>query len=379
MHVLTLTPFYPSAGNDASGCFVAEPLARLSQFGVESTVIAAQPWYRKRLLANPEPPPAAWIRYFAMPYGLGLPSAGNFLSAKLLPTVRELHRVRPIDLIHAHGALPCGHAASVLCRRLKIPFVVTVHGFDAFMTNQVPGIRGQWCKRVSRQVYVSAGQVICISEKVRERVLAGVLVPTSVVYNGVDQEMFSSGPSQTETSGLLAVGNLIPIKGHDLLLRALAALNLGHSSFSCEFIGEGPERDRLRALTVSLGIADRVRFLGRQTRAQVAEAMRRCSVFALPSRYEGLGCVYLEAMSSGKPVIACSGQGIEEIIRHGVNGWLIESGSLSQLITALKTLMSDSQVRSQIGDAARATIVGGFTLTHQAGVLAQLYRKCASF
>ncbi len=137
MHVLTLTPFYPSAGNDASGCFIAEPLECLSQFGVECSVMAVQPWYRERVRTTPLAVPATWIRYFALPYGLGLSSAGAFLSAGLLSKVRDLHRVRPIHLIQAHGALPCGHAARLLSRKLRIPFVVTVHGLDAFMTNQV--------------------------------------------------------------------------------------------------------------------------------------------------------------------------------------------------------------------------------------------------
>ena len=71
----------------------------------------------------------------------------------------------------------------------------------------------------------------------------------------------------------------------------------------------GPKRPRLEKLALGLDIGERVRFRGRQSRAQVAEAMRSASVFALLSRYEGLGCVYLEAMSSGKPVIACRGHG----------------------------------------------------------------------
>ena len=114
-------------------------------------------------------------------------------------------------------------------------------------------------------------------------------------------------------------GNLIPIKGHDLLLRAFAAIQdrlpAISAALSLEIIGDGPERARLEQLAQELGIAAKVHFLGRQSRRAVADAMRRATVFALPSRYEGLGCVYLEAMSAGKPVIACQGQGIEEVIR----------------------------------------------------------------
>jgi glycosyltransferase involved in cell wall biosynthesis len=125
-----------------------------------------------------------------------------------------------------------------------------------------------------------------------------------------------------------------------------------------------------------LQIADRVQFLGRQSRLVVAQAMRRCAVFALPSRYEGLGCVYLEAMASGKPAIACRGQGIEEIIQHGNNGWLVEQGNLRELTEVLSQLLRDSGLRARIGAEARAAILARFTLAHQAQATAELYRSC---
>jgi glycosyltransferase involved in cell wall biosynthesis len=341
-------------------------------------VIAVQPVYHGRGQTSSTALPASWTRYLAIPGGLGLSSAGNFLFASLLFKVRKLHRSQPIDLIHAHAPLPCGHAAALLSRELGVPFVVTVHGLDAFMTNQVGGYAGQWCKRVSQTVYRRARLVVCISDKVREQVVQGAALPveTTVVYNGVDSRMFSpeSGPSSSST--ILSVGNLIPIKGHELLLSAFAAIQRCRPDVSLEIIGDGPERSRLRALVASLSLGGTVRFLGRQSRSQVAHAMRRCTLFALPSRYEGLGCVYLEAMSSGKPVVACRGQGIEEVIQVGTNGFLVDPGDLPSLTGALEALLENLDLRRRMGDAARQTILRGFTLAHQAGQLAELYREC---
>src|SRR5204862_6524822 len=166
----------------------------------------------------------------------------------------------------------------------------------------------------------------------RDQVTQGVSeVRASVVYNGTDTKMFSPTSIALSSSSILSVGNLIPIKGHELLLHAFADLCFDLQDLSCELIGEGPDRSRLTAVVAELNIADRVRFLGRQSRKQVADAMRRCAVFALPSRYEGLGCVYLEAMCAGKPVIACRGQGIEEIIEPGINGWLVDVNDVDEL------------------------------------------------
>jgi teichuronic acid biosynthesis glycosyltransferase TuaC len=380
MRVLTLTPFYPTASDDAAGCFVAEPLRELEDFGVNSCVVAVHPFHRRSPGSDAINPAAKWIAYPSILGGVGLASAGGFLYASLISKVRKLHRSQSIDVIHAHAALPCGHAAVLLSRELKIPCVVTVHGMDAFFDNQVHGFAGTWCKRVAQFVYRSASRVICISDKVSEKVADGAVVPvnTQIIYNSVDADAFSPAPAELLPSTILSVGNLIPIKGHELLLRALAAVLPSYPHISCEIIGDGPERNRLNRLATDFNIAGKVRFLGRQSRKQVAEAMRRCVLFALPSRYEGLGCVYLEAMSTEKPVIACRGQGIDGIIRHGSNGWLISPGNLQELVAALSALLQNRQLRRQIGEAARRTVLQDFTSAHQATQLALLYRECVA-
>jgi teichuronic acid biosynthesis glycosyltransferase TuaC len=378
LHVLTLTPFYPAQRDDAQGCFVAEPLLALAQQGVRNTVLAVQPFYRGRSSTPSSVVPAQWRRFPSFPGGFGLPSAGAFLFANILRRVRRLHRLTPVHVIHAHSALPCGHAAVLLNRELGIPFVVTVHGLDAFSANQVGGYAGGWCKRISQLVYRSASSVICVSEKVRDQVLEGSAAPvnTTVVYNGVDPEAFAPAKDKMASGVILSVGNLIPTKGHELLLRAFAAVHQEFPNSSCEIIGDGVELSRLRALAEELDIGEKVHFLGRRSRSQVADAMRHSTLFALPSRYEGLGCVYLEAMSAERPIIACRGQGIEEIIQHRRNGWLVGPGNLQELADALSVLLKDAELRQQIGGQARQTILESYTLTHQAEQLTRLYRRC---
>jgi glycosyltransferase involved in cell wall biosynthesis len=380
LHVLTLTPFYPTREDDASGCFVAEPLHSLAKTGIRHTVFAAQPIYRGSFQNADSAMPVQWVRYLSLPGGFGLPSAGAFLFARIVGKLRELHRVRPIDLIHAHGPLPCGHAAMLISEELRIPFVVSVHGLDAFSDVQVSGRAGAWCRRISQRTYRASRRVICISEHVREQVLEGLgrACRTSVVYNGVDPELFSpAAESLPARPVILSVGNLIPIKGHDVLIRALAAIAADFPEISLEVIGDGAERARLQTLSEQLEIAEKVRFLGRRSRHEVAEAMRRCMLFALPSRYEGLGCVYLEAMCVGKPVIGCRGQGIAEIIRHGSNGFLVGPDNEKELAIALAMLLRDEQKRNNLGMAARDTILERLTLEHQAENLLRIYRECA--
>jgi glycosyltransferase involved in cell wall biosynthesis len=379
MHVLTLTPFYPSETDDAGGCFIAEPIGALAQIGVTNTVLAVQPFYRRKRRAQRSAVSTHWLRYLSLPSSLGLPTAGAFLFARIVGRVRELQRRQPIDIIHGHAPLPCGHAAMLLSRELGVPYVVSVHGLDAFSREQAKGRPGLWCRRISQRVYRSSKRVICISEHVREQVLQGTGrgCRTSVVYNGVDPEIFS--PSAESSSGgtkILSVGNLIATKGHDLLIRATAGLASEFQTISLDIVGQGPERARLEALAGELHVRERVYFLGHRSRREVAGAMQRCTAFALPSRYEGLGCVYLEAMSSGKAVIGCRGQGIAEIIRHGSNGFLVGPDNQRELTLALAMLLRDENLRKNFGQAARDTILERFTLAQQAEQLARIYQEC---
>ncbi len=379
--VLTLTPFYPNSRDATNGCFISEPLDWLTKIGVRNTVFAVQPFYRAGLRASNLAPKAEWLRYFSFPGGFGLPTAGAFLFSHIIGRARELHRLQRIDLIHAHAPLPCGHAAMLLSAELGIPYVVSVHGLDVFSTAQVGGRASEWCRRISQRVYRSSRRVICISERVREQVLEGTgpSCRTSVVYNGVDPDAFSpdSEPSSAAPV-ILSVGNLIAIKGHEVLIRAVAALVAEFPELTLDIIGRGPEQSRLQSLAQQFGIGKSVRFLGLQSRQHVAAAMRRCTVFALPSRYEGLGCVYLEAMSVGKPVIGCRGQGIAEIIHHGSNGFLVGPNNERELSLALGMLIRDENRRRNIGGAARETILDRLTLEQQAETMARIYRESAA-
>jgi glycosyltransferase involved in cell wall biosynthesis len=380
LHVLTLTPFYPSREDAVDGCFVAEPLEALAK-GVVSTVLALQPFYRARRHTRETEAGARWLRYFSLPGAAGLAMAGAFLFARIVGEVRELHRRQPIDLIHAHAPLPCGHAAFLLNSELKIPYVVSVHGLDVFSREGIEGRLGDGRFRISQKAYSSSRRVICISELVREQVLEGMgrTCRTSVVYNGVDPELFSPGALLLpDEAPVLSVGNLIPIKGQGVLIRAIAALAGEFPELVLEIIGDGPERGRLEDLAKGLGIASRVRFHGRQSRNEVVAAMRRCTVFALPSRYEGLGCVFLEAMSTEKPVIGCRGQGIAEIVQHGVNGFLVGPDNEKELTIALAMLMRDESLRRKLGSAARDTILDRLTLANQAESMLRIYRECAA-
>jgi phosphatidyl-myo-inositol dimannoside synthase len=142
-------------------------------------------------------------------------------------------------------------------------------------------------------------------------------------------------------------------KGHDQLLEALPGLLVAHPGARLVIAGDGDDRARLEAKAASLGLGDAVAFTGFVSEATLAELYRRCAAFAMPSRGEGFGLVYLEAMRAGKPVLAARGSAAEEIVRHGETGLLVDPDDREELGAALSRLIGDPEMSLEMGRAGR--------------------------
>lgn len=147
-----------------------------------------------------------------------------------------------------------------------------------------------------------------------------------------------------------ALGSLRPEKGFDLLIKAFALVSDRHPLWSLIIWGEGPESDSLSALTIELGVADRVHLPGvtREPSIRLAES----DLFILPSRVEGFPNALTEAMAVGLPVIASDVGAIPEIIRNGVDGAIYPRGDVPALATAMDRLMGDENERLRLGSKA---------------------------
>jgi glycosyltransferase involved in cell wall biosynthesis len=169
---------------------------------------------------------------------------------------------------------------------------------------------------------------------------------------------------------VLTTGNLIPEKGIDVLLRALALLP---ESVVAWVVGEGPESGRLRELAAKLGVAGRARFLGLQRHVQ--PFMQAADCFACPSVWaEAAGLVNLEAQSCGLPVIASRIGGIPEYVEDGVTGLLFQPGDAAGLATQLRRLMDHPAQRRQMAEAARERAQERFSPEHCIERYLDLYR-----
>jgi glycosyltransferase involved in cell wall biosynthesis len=153
-------------------------------------------------------------------------------------------------------------------------------------------------------------------------------------------------------------------KALDVLIRAVAFLEDVEPPFKLILVGDGPLHQRLKELAVSLGIYEKIAFLGLQGRAEVAKLLHGCELFVLPSRSEPFGIALIEAMACKKPVIATTAGGIPEIIEHGKNGILVAPDDPSALAEALRSLLMDDDLRRTLALNGYTTVQRRFCSQH---------------
>jgi glycosyltransferase involved in cell wall biosynthesis len=240
------------------------------------------------------------------------PAAMGAQLAGMLVALWRLRRAgwRP-QLVHAH-VYSAGLPALVLGRLSGAPVVISEH-FTGFQRGLITGYDRFTARAAFRGADLVApvsaelaGHIRAVQPKARIRVVENV-VDTAVFHPAGDRERSADG------GRLLSVGSLSEKKGHADLLHALATLGDGEPP-TLELVGDGELRGELERLAERLGLAGSVRFRGELPQAEVAELMRAADVFVLPSRFENLPCVLLEAMASGVPSVATAVGGIPELL-----------------------------------------------------------------
>lgn len=306
----------------------------------------------------------------------------NFLMGSLLMFPKWAHFARcmkhlDIQHLHAHFANHPAMAAFVIHRLTGIPYSFTAHGSDLHR-------RKDMLKEKVRQ----AEFVVAISESNRKVIVEHcgpeVCRKVHVVYCGVDIEKFQpkAQPVQRGIFQIICVGTLHEVKGQSYLLEALGELRKRGVAFHLHLIGDGPDEWKLRELARSLGVESQVTFHGRQTQSQIIERLQDGDLLVTPSvptadgRREGLPVVLMEAMACGLPVVASRLSGIPELVDDRV-GRLVEPKDIQGLANAIEEFAKQPDMRRETGQRARARVVAGHSIEHNAMQLASLFRRSA--
>lgn len=168
-------------------------------------------------------------------------------------------------------------------------------------------------------------------------------------------------------------------KGMDTLITALPRLLTRWPELELVMIGQGDDRDWLLNLAEENGVSMHVHFLTGVNAAQLAACYAACEMFALPSRGEGFGMVYLEAMASAKPVIGGQHGGAPEVIQDGVTGYLVPHGDAAHLATSIETLLSNPALGIEMGRKARERVEREFRFNVFAKSLKKILREVCEF
>ncbi len=231
--------------------------------------------------------------------------------------------------------------------------VLTWHEFWGFYWFKYWGLAGVVGKAVERALF-SFDRHVAVSWKTKLDLLeAGLRKPMAVIPNGVDVERISSVPPAGLESDVIFVGRLIPEKGADLLLGALAEVKKEIPDVRAVVVGDGPEREKLERLSDRLGLKSNVLFIGfLESHDDVIALMKASKVFALPSRREGFGMVVLEAMASGLPVITLDApmNAARFLVENGRSGLVAGKGELER---ALLALLGDRKLGKKMGMEGR--------------------------
>lgn len=285
-----------------------------------------------------------------------------------------LRHARHVDVIHANWAI-CGALAGLLRGLHRRPVVVTLRGDDVTVA-----ARSRVHRRLLQLAVGRATAVVCVAETMAETLRATLpdyAGKVRVALNGVGAE-FATG-ADVEQSGLrlVFVGSLIPRKGVDVLLRALAGLK--RADLCLRIVGDGPDRDRLLALAQELGVASQVEFVGQVAPDAVASHIADSSIYVLPSYSEGRPNVLLEAMAAGLAIAATRIPGVIDTVADGQHAWLFEPGDDASLRAVLADMLGNPPERARRGAAAREEVVArGWTWAATAHVYAQVFSEAAA-
>ena len=355
MKILVLSSLYPSDARPRHGIFIEHRVAHLAAAAGDAIrVVAPTPWFPSSHAAFgayadfARVPRAATRRglsitypRFPLPPKIGMTAAPWLMAAALYPHIAALRREFDFDVIDSYYLYPDGVAAGLLARWFDRPFVMSALGTDVSL---IPRYRAP--RRMILSAARQAAAVTTVCGALRDELLAMGAAPdtVSVVEHGVDLALFRPPADRAalrRSLGLdgpaaLSVGHLIDRKGHDLAIRAVAAL----PGVTLLIAGNGPREAALRALAAQLQVTDRVRFLGHVDQARLPDLYGAADVAMNCADREGIANVLLEALACGTPLVATPVWGSPEVVRVPEAGVLTADRSADAIRDALTRLLA---------------------------------------
>jgi glycosyltransferase involved in cell wall biosynthesis len=297
---------------------------------------------------------------------------GNTRYIFAAPAVRGiLRRIKP-DIIHAHYATGYGLLGSLTARG---KYVLSVWGSDIYEYPRRSRLHALLLKLNLRR----ADYVCSTSRSMAEETQRYTAKPITITPFGIDCDIFAPGPhNQLQPS--LTIGTVKTLDkpyGVEYLIRAFAHLRESNPPCDVKLViaGDGPLRGSLENLARTLGVAERVRFLGQIEQSTVPAVLRTFDIFAALSLRESFGVAVLEASACGVPIVASNVDGLPEVVDDGVTGFLVPPADPFSAASALLRLVADRTLRVKMGAAGRAFVLERYEWGKTARIMDNLYES----
>jgi phosphatidylinositol alpha-1,6-mannosyltransferase len=301
------------------------------------------------------------------------------LFANQLRWARWLRAKAPgnFDVLHCGNIRPVGYAVAIAHYTRRIPYLVYVNGADLLREMEATNrsmrrrIGGKRILAGASGIVATSAWVGTLAEDAMREFGVKSAPPVGVFDLGTDPVFFNPSRDTRELRTRWRIGNapliltvarLVPHKGQDVVIKAVASLRGEFPALRYAIVGVGPDEARLRDLTGSLGMTDRIIFAGALSDDEVAEAYATSTVYAGLSRVEegihaeGFGISFLEAAASGVPSVAGDSGGVRSAVRDGITGIVVPPTDVGAVANALRTFLSDEAKRTGMGQAGRKLV-----------------------
>ncbi len=368
--VLSLSTLYPNPAKPRLGTFVARSLEALAARG-DWDVTVINPIGIPPIVFGPYREAAASAvggeengvhvhrpTFTLVPKFGGRLNPGAIVRA-VLPLAQKLHVQHRFDLVDAQFFYPDGPAVATIAAALQLPFSIKARGADIHHWGNLA-----YANRMMRGAAEKASGLLSVCEALADD-MAAIGLPREKVtihYTGLDRDRFrplqspNLRPRLSEELGLplrhderllVTVGALIPRKGQELVLRALAEL----PGTRLLLVGKGEDEMRLRSLAAELEVADRVHFLGLLDHDLIPLVLSAADAMVLPSASEGLANAWVEALACGTPLVITDVGGAREVVHSRAAGRIVER-TVPAILHGIESLLADPPPRAQTAAAA---------------------------
>lgn len=299
------------------------------------------------------------------------------LAGKMIDVIKYEH----LDILHVHYAIP--HAISgymakqIISPSHDIKLVTTLHGTDITLIGLEPSFQP-----LVRFSIEQSDAVTSVSRYLREKTLTNFNVHTNieVIPNFVDTELYAPGRNcrlreQVAPNGEFILGHVSNFRAVKRVPDTIHILHKVLDTFPAKLVlvGDGPERTETERLARELGIAEHVKFLGKQN--ALPQILSVMDVFLLPSQSESFGLSALEAMSCGVPVVATSSSGTPEVVVHGETGYIAEVGDVNRMSRYVVDILTNKKKRDIFATNARDRAIQEFETSLIIPRYEDLYRR----